>query len=135
VDHTICTSGTTRFFCVVPLENVCPPYTSDLCGRPNRNRAFWRTAVGAPAPAKTETTEAGSVAGRPWLDVENVAPPTMTVYSPSGRVAVIGCPVAAIKTEASIFEGTEVCDWPTSKGMTCVLRTRDRSTMTSANVR
>ena len=77
MDHTICMSGTTRFFCVVPLGNIRLPYTSDLCGRPNRNRAFWRTAVGA--PAKTKTTEAGSVAGRPWLDVENVAPSTMTV--------------------------------------------------------
>jgi acetyl esterase/lipase len=76
-------------------------------------------------PTNTETTEGeGSVAGRPWLDVENVSRPTMTVYSPSGKntgVAVIVFPGGGYQDLAIDLEGTEVCDWLTSKGITCVL--------------
>ena len=76
-------------------------------------------------PTNTETTEAeGSVAGRPWLDVENVSRPTMTVYSPSGKntgVAVIVFPGGGYQDLAIDLEGTEVCDWLMSKGITCVL--------------
>lgn len=76
-------------------------------------------------PADTETTKLeGSVAGRPWLDVENVSRPTMTVFSPSKRntgVAVIVFPGGGYQDLAIDLEGTEVCDWLTSKGITCVL--------------
>jgi acetyl esterase/lipase len=76
-------------------------------------------------PANTETTEAeGSVAGRPWLDVENVSRPTMTVYSPGGKntgIAVIVFPGGGYQDLAIDLEGTEFCDWLTSKGITCVL--------------
>jgi acetyl esterase/lipase len=77
-------------------------------------------------PANTETTEAvkSPVAGRPWLAVENVSRPTMTVYSPSGKntgVAVIVFPGGGYQDLAIDLEGTEVCDWLTSKGIACVL--------------
>jgi acetyl esterase/lipase len=76
-------------------------------------------------PANTETTKAeGPVAGRPWLDVENVSRPTMTVYSPGGRntgVAVIVFPGGGYEDLATDLEGTEACDWLTSKGIACVL--------------
>ena len=56
--------------------------------------------------------------------VSNVSRPTMTVYSPSGRntgAAVVVFPGGGYKVLAIDLEGTEVCDWLTSKGITCVL--------------
>ncbi|WP_296948672.1 alpha/beta hydrolase [uncultured Massilia sp.] len=64
------------------------------------------------------------VAGRPWLEVENVTRPTMTVYSPRGGntgAAVVVFPGGGYRVLAIDLEGTEVCDWLTSIGVTCVL--------------
>jgi acetyl esterase/lipase len=64
------------------------------------------------------------VAGRPWIEVSNVSQPTITVYSPKEKntgVAVVVFPGGAYKVLAIDLEGTEVCDWLTSKGITCVL--------------
>ena len=54
----------------------------------------------------------------------SVARPTMTVYSPSGRntgAAVVVVPGGGFAGLAIALEGTEACDWLTSKGVTCVL--------------
>ena len=76
-------------------------------------------------PLNTETTAPeGSVAGTPWLDVKNVSRPTMTVYSPGETntgVAMIVFPGGGYEDLAIDLEGTEICDWLTSKGITCVL--------------
>jgi acetyl esterase/lipase len=64
------------------------------------------------------------VAGKPWTYVANVSRPTLTVYPPKGNnsgVAVIVFPGGGYQVLAIDLEGTEVCDWLTSKGMTCVL--------------
>jgi acetyl esterase/lipase len=64
------------------------------------------------------------VAGRPWVYVGNVSRPTMTVYSPTGRntgAAVVVFPGGGYEILAIDLEGTEACDWLTSKGITCVL--------------
>ena len=64
------------------------------------------------------------VAGKPWVYVERVSQPTMTVYSPKGKnagVAVIVFPGGGYSGLAIDLEGTEVCDWLTAKGITCVL--------------
>jgi len=64
------------------------------------------------------------VAGRPWTYVNDVSRPTMTVYPPKGQnsgAAVIVFPGGGYQTLAVDLEGTEVCDWLTAKGMTCVL--------------
>ena len=72
-----------------------------------------------------ETTGKDSlVAGRPWVAVEMVSQPTMTVYSPQGKntgAAVVVFPGGGYQILAIDLEGTEVCDWLTSKGITCVL--------------
>ena len=50
--------------------------------------------------------------------------PTMTVYSPQGRntaAAVVVFPGGGYQGLAIDLEGTEVCDWLTPKGITCVL--------------
>lgn len=76
------------------------------------------------APENDTTTITNLVAGRPWVAVGNVSQPTMTVYSPKGTntgVAVVVFPGGGYKILAIDLEGTEVCDWLTSKGITCVL--------------
>jgi acetyl esterase/lipase len=48
----------------------------------------------------------------------------MTVYSPKGKstgAAVVVFPGGGYQILAIDLEGTEVCDWLTSKGITCVL--------------
>ncbi len=68
-------------------------------------------------PANTETMpEPG--------EVDNVSRPTMTVYSPKGKntgVAIVVFPGGGYEVLAIDIEGTEVCDWLTNKGITCVL--------------
>ena len=64
------------------------------------------------------------VDGKPYVWVKNVTRPTMTVYSPKGKntgVAVVVFPGGGFEGLAIDLEGTEVCDWLTSKGITCVL--------------
>ncbi len=78
--------------------------------------------VGEPESTKTDTKDL--VAGRPWVHVNNVSRPTMTVYAPKGTntgAAVVVFPGGGYQILAMDLEGTEVSDWLTSKGITCVL--------------
>jgi acetyl esterase/lipase len=53
-----------------------------------------------------------------------VSRPTMTVYSPQGKntgAAVVVFPGGGYWVLYMDLEGTEVCDWLTAKGITCVL--------------
>src|SRR5271165_234503 len=64
------------------------------------------------------------VAGRPAVWVSNVSRPTMTVYSPNRKntgAAVVVFPGGGYQGLAIDLEGTEVCDWLTPKGITCVV--------------
>jgi acetyl esterase/lipase len=64
------------------------------------------------------------VAGKPFVFVVNVSQPTMTVYSPKGTntgVAVVVFPGGGYNALAIDLEGTEICDWLNSKGITAVL--------------
>ena len=64
------------------------------------------------------------VAGGQVVEVDNVTRPTMTVYSPKGKntgAAVVVFPGGGYQILAIDLEGTEVCDWLTPKGITCVL--------------
>ena len=75
-------------------------------------------------PESTKTDGKDLVAGRPWVYVDNVSRPTMTVYSPKEKntgAAVVVFPGGGYQILAIDLEGTEVCDWLTSKGITCVL--------------
>lgn len=59
-----------------------------------------------------------------WPKVTNVSRPTMTVYGPKGHntgAAVIVFPGGGYQFLAMDLEGTEICDWLTSRGITCVL--------------
>ena len=81
------------------------------------------TAVVLAGPETVEVSK-GLIAGKPMTGVSNVSRPTMTVYSPKGKntgVAVVVFPGGGYIDLAIDLEGTEVCDWLTSKGITCVL--------------
>jgi acetyl esterase/lipase len=89
---------------------------------------IWPGAAPDPQPvAGPETvtvTDTELVAGRPYIYVSNVARPTLTVYSPTGKntgAAVVVFPGGGYQILAIDLEGTEVCDWLTSRGITCVL--------------
>ncbi len=78
----------------------------------------------AAGPEDMKVVEDPLVAGKPWVEIENVSQPTMTVYSPKGKntgVAVVVFPGGGYKILAIDLEGTEVADWLTSKGITSVL--------------
>src|SRR5262245_1652556 len=82
-----------------------------------------RTAA-RPGSAAETTGVVQSSAGRPWRFVSNVSRPTLTVYSPVGAntgAAVVVFPGGGYQALAIDLEGTEVCDWLTSNGITCVL--------------
>jgi acetyl esterase/lipase len=74
---------------------------------------------------ETVGTETKSlVAGKPWRYLGMVSRPTITVYAPTGKntgAAVLVLPGGGYQILAIDLEGTEVCDWLTSRGVTCVL--------------
>lgn len=56
--------------------------------------------------------------------VTNVTVPTMTVYTPTGNnsgTAVVVFPGGGFQILAIDLEGTDACDWLTSRGITCIL--------------
>ena len=56
--------------------------------------------------------------------VTNVTRPTMTLYAPSGKptgAAVVVLPGGGFAGLDIYGEGTEICDWLTSRGAACVL--------------
>ncbi len=80
---------------------------------------IWPGAVPDATPAATPET-----VGSTWQKVTNVSRPTMTVYAAKGRntgAAVVVFPGGGYQMLAMDLEGTEICDWLTSRGITCVL--------------
>jgi len=89
--------------------------------------AIW---PGTPPDAKPVGTESAVtvkdhlVAGRTWTWVTNVSQPTITIDPPKGKnsgIAIVVFPGGGYEGLAIDLEGSEVCDWVTSHGMTCVL--------------
>lgn len=73
-----------------------------------------------------EATGNGSplVGGRKWHWASYVTRPTMTIYKPKGRntgATLLVLPGGGFHAVAMDLEGTEVCDWVTRQGMTCVV--------------
>ncbi len=78
--------------------------------------------VMGPETMKSDAKEL--IAGKPYLYINNVSRPTMTLYAPKGRntgASVVVFPGGGYQILAIDLEGTEVCDWLTAKGITCVL--------------
>src|SRR5206468_2580703 len=66
----------------------------------------------------------GLVAGKRVIRLGNVSEPTITIYRPGKNdsgCAVLVCPGGAYHILAMDLEGTEVCDWLNSIGVTGVL--------------
>jgi acetyl esterase/lipase len=83
-------------------------------------------AIQRPESDKPEEVGNGSrlVAGRPWNWAGNVSRPTMTIYSPKGRntrAAILVLPGGGYEAVAMDLEGTEICDWITKQGVTCIV--------------
>jgi acetyl esterase/lipase len=87
---------------------------------------------GAPgAPLKTTGPEADTttakdnlIAGKPLIRLGNVTVPTLTVYppkTPNTGAAIVVFPGGGYNILAIDLEGTEVCAWLNSAGITCVL--------------
>jgi acetyl esterase/lipase len=86
------------------------------------------SAPGAPSnlgpEIDTTTVKDNLIAGKPLVRLGNVSAPTLTLYSPKSKntgAAVVVFPGGAYRILAIDLEGTEVCDWLTASGITCVL--------------
>ncbi len=87
---------------------------------------IWPGAVpdAQPVPGPEYVTNVLSPSGVSWIAACNVSQPTMTVYSPKGTntgVAVVVFPGGGYNCLAMDLEGTEICNWLTSRGITAVL--------------
>jgi acetyl esterase/lipase len=85
-------------------------------------------APGASANSAPEidTTSAKDnlIAGKPLIRLGNVSTPTLTVYAPKQKntgASIVVFPGGGYHILAIDLEGTEVCDWLNSAGITCVL--------------
>ena len=90
----------------VPIWPGTPPDAQPVAG-PEESH-WWPTGPGGPG----------------GFTVYHVSWPTMTAYSPEGKntgAAVVVFPGGGYEDLAIDLEGTEICAWLTSKGITCVL--------------
>jgi acetyl esterase/lipase len=112
------------------------------CGSAHAKTMVWQPSVGhtqipiwpgtppdaqplpGPEYAVTGTSTRPQFAGKPVTGIHDVSQPTMTVYAPKGRntgAAVVVFPGGGFEVLAIDLEGTEACDWLTSRGITCIL--------------
>jgi acetyl esterase/lipase len=73
-----------------------------------------------------EMTGTGSplIAGRTWSWATYISRPTMTIYAPKGEntgAAMLVLPGGGYAAVAMDLEGTEICDWITQHGVTCIV--------------
>lgn len=79
-------------------------------------------ATGDEADTSTETSD--RIAGRTVIRLGNVSQPTLTIYQPEKQTsdtAVLVCPGGGYHILAMDLEGTEVCEWLNSIGITAGL--------------
>ena len=89
---------------------------------------LWPEGLDIQRPESDKPEEVGNgsrlVAGRPWTWASNVSRPTMTIYRPKGRntrAAILVLPGGGYAAVAMDLEGTEICDWITTQGVTCIV--------------
>ncbi|HUQ18802.1 MAG TPA: alpha/beta hydrolase [Gemmatimonadaceae bacterium] len=90
--------------------------------------SLWPEGVAIQRPESDKPEEVGNgsrlVAWRPWTWAGNVSNPTMTIYAPKGRntrAAILVLPGGGYEAVAMDLEGTEICDWFTKQGVTCIV--------------
>ncbi len=113
--------------CAAPAvaQRALPPWQPSPA---HKQLPIWPGAAPDPVtydgPEYSVKVEDDLVAGQPWISAERVSVPTMTVYPPKTKntgAAVIVFPGGGYQVLAMDLEGAEVCDWLTSRGITCVL--------------
>jgi acetyl esterase/lipase len=120
-----------RLLCfLVPVFLLFMPHGNALASEPAKVLNLW------PGTAPGNTTEIGQeadttkptdnhVAGKPVIRLGNVSRPTIAICRPPASkdtgAAVVVCPGGAYRILAMDLEGTEVCDWLNSIGVTGVL--------------
>ncbi|MGA2299123.1 MAG: GDSL-type esterase/lipase family protein [Candidatus Acidiferrum sp.] len=123
-------------YCVLLLAAVASISTSLYAQTPawqpapgHTTLSIWpHAAPGAPpnpgAEIDTTTAKDNLIAGKPLMRLGNVSSPTLTLYSPAVNntgAAVVVFPGGGYRILAIDLEGTEVCEWLNSAGITCVL--------------
>lgn len=90
--------------------------------------ALWPAGMAIAKPELEGPEERGvgknPIAGRPLNWIKNVERPTMTVYPAKGRntgAALMVYPGGGYQALAIDLEGSEICDWATAKGITCIV--------------
>jgi acetyl esterase/lipase len=76
------------------------------------------------AEVDTTTAKDHLIAGKSVIRLGNVSTPSLTVYAPKEKntgAAIVVFPGGGYHILAMDLEGTEVCDWLNSAGITCVL--------------
>lgn len=122
---------TARIFFVLLVISACGSLSAQTkVWQPSPGHTQLPIWPGAPPDAKPLQGPEGArlstdlFGGRPAVIVTNVSQPTMTVYSPTGTntgVAMVVFPGGGYQVLAMDLEGTEICDWLNSKGITGVL--------------
>lgn len=108
--------------CSMYLLSEKPPWEP---GPGHVSLALWPHAPANASPEVNATTlKDRLVAGKPVVRLTNVSNPTITLYESSRNktgAAVVVFPGGSYRILAIDLEGTEVCDWLNSIGVTCVL--------------
>ena len=116
-------------WCSATSQHVAAQQSGWTAGPGHTVLTLW--PKGAPAPdtsngPEKDTSSATSelIAGKPLIRLGNVSVPTLTLYTPREKntgASVVVFPGGGYRILAIDLEGTEVCDWLTSRGVTCVL--------------
>ncbi len=86
--------------------------------------AIWPGAVPDAISAQKPESVVPATGHGGWMQINDVSQPTMTVYPAKGLntgAAVVVFPGGGFRVLAIDLEGTEICEWLTSRGITCVL--------------
>jgi acetyl esterase/lipase len=87
-------------------------------------RPIWPAAAPNAVPGAKPESVVPRTGRESWISANDVSEPTMTVYAakePQTDAAVVVFPGGGFKMLAMDLEGTEICDWLSSRGITCVL--------------
>lgn len=130
--HKILTALAVVLFALTSSNQVANAQTPAAAWQPAAGHSqipIWPKGVpGAkPSPAAevdTSTSTDNLIGGKPLIRLGNVSNPTITLYQPTTKptgAAVVVFPGGGYHILAIDLEGTEVCDWLTSRGVTCII--------------
>jgi acetyl esterase/lipase len=88
------------------------------------NRAPDMAGVSQPPESVLTAQTPNAIGGSTSEAVFDVTAPTMTVFSPRGAntgAAIVVFPGGGFRAVVITLEGTEICNWITAQGITCVL--------------